>query len=108
MGKVAVLLDEVYKLSSGQQAQQRALEAAGVCAAVASLLAAPALFGDAALLEKCLRASRVLCRHGGLKATRDEANAKVLAGAGVCEGALIDEMRQYSILSLLSLLQSCK
>ena len=84
----AHMLDGVYALAWGHKEQQRALGAAGACQAVAALMRAPRMQSDPVLLEKSLRAVRVLCRYGIRKDTRDEANEQALAAAGACEGRL--------------------
>ena len=79
-------LEGMYALAWGHKEQQRALGAAGACQAVAALLWAQGVQTHAGLLEKSLRAVRVLCRHGITPDTRDEANEQALTLAGACEG----------------------
>ena len=79
-------LDGLFALAWGHKEQQRALGAAGACQAVAALLRVPRVVADTTLLEKILQAVVVLCRHGILLDTRDEANEQALAEERTCEG----------------------
>ena len=81
-------LDGLFALAWGHKEQQRALGAAGACQAVAALLRAPRVVLDTTLLEKTLQAVCVLCRHGILPDTRDEANEQMLGAEGACEGLI--------------------
>ena len=82
------VFDGVYALARDQKSQQSTLGKAGACEAVVALLKVPpgGVISNASVLEKCLRAVKVLCWHGDVYSTRDEANIAAVVACGICEG----------------------
>ena len=77
-------LDSIYALAWGNEERQRALAPAS--SSVVALLRAAAALPNVVLVEKSLRAVRVLCRYGKALSTRNEIAEAALISAGACEG----------------------
>ena len=80
----AYALDGIFALAWGNEERQRALAPAS--SSVVALLRAAAALPNVVLVEKSLRAVRVLCRYGKEFSTRNENAEAALISAGACEG----------------------
>ena len=80
----AYALDGIFALAWGNEERQRALAPAS--SSVVALLRAAAALPNVVLVEKSLRAVRVLCRYGKAKSSRNEIAESALVSAGACEG----------------------